>query len=214
MRGVLDYLAANHATVLAALLRHAGMTGVALLIALGVALPLGVALARRPRLAGGVLGALGVLYTVPSLALLILLVPLFGINERAVTAALVLYMQAILVRNVVAGLRSVDPAVLEAADAMGFGRWQRLARVELPLALPVILAGVRLAAVVGIGIATIGAKFNAGGLGTLLFEGIAQAGRADKIWAGALVVGALALGVHWVLLAAEKAAARPRRRSA
>lgn len=204
----MSFILENPGLVFAALLRHAQMAGVALVVALAIALPVGVVASRRPRLAGAVLGVLGALYTVPSLAMLILLVPAFGINARAVTAALVVYMQAILVRNVVAGLRAVDPAALEAADAMGFTAGQRLLRVEFPLALPVVLAGVRLAAVTGIGIATIGAKFNAGGLGTLLFEGIAQTGRSDKIWAGAIAVGGLALGVNWLLLAAERAAGR------
>lgn len=204
----MSFILENPGLVFAALLRHAQMAGVALVLALAIALPVGVVASRRPRLAGAVLGVLGALYTVPSLAMLILLVPAFGINARAVTAALVVYMQAILVRNVVAGLRAVDPAALEAADAMGFTAGQRLLRVEFPLALPVVLAGVRLAAVTGIGIATIGAKFNAGGLGTLLFEGIAQTGRSDKIWAGAIAVGGLALGVNWLLLAAERAAGR------
>lgn len=204
----MSFILENPGLVFAALLRHVQMAGVALVVALAIALPIGVVASRRPRLAGTVLGVLGALYTVPSLAMLILLVPAFGINARAVTAALVIYMQAILVRNVVAGLRAVDPAALEAADAMGFTAGQRLLRVEFPLALPVVLAGVRLAAVTGIGIATIGAKFNAGGLGTLLFEGIAQTGRSDKIWAGAIAVGGLALGVNWLLLAAERAAGR------
>src|SRR5205085_2479924 len=120
----------------------------------------------------------------------------FGLNATSVIAALILYMQVILVRNVVVGLQSIDPATAEAAVAMGFNAWQRWWRVEMPLALPAILAGGRIAAIAGLGIATIGAKFNAGGLGTLLFDGIAQTGRYDKIWAGAIAVGALALAVN------------------
>ena len=97
-------------------------------------------------------------------------------------------------RNIVAGLTGIDPAIIEAARGMGMNTWQTWWRVQIPLALPVILAGVRIAAVVCIGIATIGAKFNAGGLGVLLFQGISQGGRADKIWAGALLVGGLGPG--------------------
>ena len=117
-------------------------------------------------------------------------------------------------RNIVAGLAAVDPAILEAARGMGMNAWQRWWRVQLPLALPYILAGVRIAAIVSIGIATTGAMFNAGGLGRLLFDGITQVGRYDKIWAGAIAVGVLALGVNWGLLALERAfdpAARIRR---
>lgn len=204
MRYILD----NPALVWALALRHLQTTGLALAIASVVALPLGAFVAKRPRLATPLLGTLGVLYTIPSLALIILLVPVFGLKPASVVAALVLYMQVILVRNVVVGLRSVDPAVEEAARAVGFTAWQRWWRVELPLALPFVLAGVRVAAVAGIGIATIGAKFNAGGLGTLLFDGIAQAGRADKIWAGAISVGALAFAVNGAILALERLARR------
>jgi osmoprotectant transport system permease protein len=150
------------------------------------------------------MAVLGAIYTIPSIALIILLIPLFGLNARAVIVALVLYAQVILVRNVAAGLREVDPAIREAARGMGMNAWQSLWQVELPLALPVILAGLRIATIVSIAIATIGAKFGAGGLGTLLFAGIAQAGRIDKIWAGTLVVSALALALNGALLAVER----------
>lgn len=199
------YIGNNRPTVWALLLRHLQMTGLAILIALAVALPLGILIARYRWLATPVLGALGVLYTIPSLALMILLLPTFGLNQRTVIAALVVYTQVILVRNIVAGLGSIDPAIIEAARGMGMNAWQVWWRVQFPLALPIILAGVRIAAIVAIGIATIGAKFSAGGLGTLLFDGIAQAGRFDKIWAGAIAVGALALAVNVTLLALERA---------
>ena len=198
------YIDDNRQIVWGLLLRHLQMTGLAILIALAVALPLGIVIARYRWLATPVLGVLGVLYTIPSLALMILLLPTFGLNQRTVIAALVVYAQVILVRNIVAGLGSIDPAILEAARGMGMNAWQVWWRVQFPLALPIILAGVRIAAIVAIGIATIGAKFSAGGLGTLLFDGIAQAGRYDKIWAGAIVVGVLALGVNVALLALER----------
>jgi osmoprotectant transport system permease protein len=201
----MSFLLDNPALVLRLAWQHAGMTGGALLVALAVALPLGALLARRPRSAALLLGAFGVVYTIPSLALIVFLVPAFGLNATSVTAALILYMQVILVRNVVVGLRSIDPAVAEAAVAMGLSPWQRWWRIDLPLALPFVAAGARVAVVAGIGIATIGAKFNAGGLGTLLFDGIAQAGRYDKIWAGAIAVGALAFAANVSLLALERA---------
>lgn len=186
------------------LLRHLEITALALLVATAIAVPLGTLISRIRPLATPVMGVLGIFYTIPSLALIILLIPVFGLNATAVVVALIVYAQVILVRNVVAGLGSISPAVLEAATGMGMNGWQRWWRVELPLTLPIILAGVRIAAVVCIAIATIGAKFAAGGLGTLLFEGIAQ-GRNDKIWAGALVVSALALAVNSLLLLAERA---------
>jgi osmoprotectant transport system permease protein len=180
--------------------QHIALTGGSLLIAIVIALPLGWLLYIRPRLAGPVLGVLGVIYTIPSIALIIFLIPFFGLNARSVMVALVLYCQVILVRNVLVGLQGIDPAVLEAARGMGMNDRQIALKVQFPLAVPVIVAGLRIAAVVSVAIATLGAKFGAGGLGTLLFDGIAQAGRTDKIVLGALLVGALALllnqGLH------------------
>src|SRR5262249_11913667 len=155
--------------VLEYLLAHLQITATALVIALLIALPLGTLLANRPRLTGPVMGFLGLLYTIPSLALIVILIPFTGLNATGVIIALVIYAQVILVRNSVAGLTGIDRAIVEAARGMGMNPWQTWWRVQIPLALPVILAGVRIAAVVCIGIATIGAKFNAGGLGVLLF---------------------------------------------
>jgi osmoprotectant transport system permease protein len=182
---------------------HLYMTGIALLIAVAIALPLSLFLVRYERLAAVTLAILGGLYTIPSIALLILLLPVFGLNQTSVIVALVIYSQIILARNMVAGLKGVPAPILEAATGMGMNGWQRWRRVELPLALPVILAGIRLAAVVCVAIATIGAKFGAGGLGTLLFDGIAQ-NRYDKIVAGSLGVALLAFALNWLLLAAER----------
>lgn len=198
----MNYIRNNPDIILQLLREHLVMTGSALLIAVAIALPLSLLLSRKPKLAAGVMGVLGTLYTIPSIALLILLLPLFGLNQRAVIVALVIYTQIILVRNMVAGLRGVPPIMIDAARGMGMNGWQRWWQVQLPLALPIILAGVRLALVVAIAIATIGAKFGAGGLGTLLFDGIAQ-NRYDKIWAGALIVALLALTVNYLLLALE-----------
>jgi osmoprotectant transport system permease protein len=181
---------------------HLYMTSVALLIAIAIALPLSLILARRERAAAVTLGILGGLYTIPSIALLILLLPVFGLNQTSVIAALVIYSQIILSRNMIAGLQAVPAPVLEAATGMGMSGWQRWWRVELPLALPVILAGMRVAAVVCVAIAAIGAKFGAGGLGTLLFDGIAQ-NRYDKIVAGSIGAALLAFALNGLLLAAE-----------
>jgi osmoprotectant transport system permease protein len=174
--------------------QHIQITLAALVVAAVIALPLGWLLHRRPWLSGAVLGVLGIIYTIPSIALIIFLIPLFGLNARSVIVALILYCQVVLVRNTLAGLKSIDPAVMEAARGMGMNGWQAAWRVELPLALPVILAGVRLAAVVSVAITTVGAKFGAGGLGVLLFDGIAQ-NRMDKIWLGGILVGVLALAI-------------------
>ena len=200
----MGYFLSHWPAILLRALEHLEITGVALFLSLLVALPLGWLLHRRRALAGPVLGVLGVIYTIPSIALIILLLPVFGLNARAVIAALVLYCQVILVRNVLAGLDGIDRAVIEAAQGMGMSAWQIAWRVQLPLALPVILAGLRVGSVIAVAVATIGARFGAGGLGVLLFEGIAQAGRMDKIWTGALGVGLLALGLDRLLRRVEE----------
>jgi osmoprotectant transport system permease protein len=182
---------------------HVLLTLGALLIAALIALPLGWLLHQRRRLAAPVLGALGIIYTIPSIALIIFMIPLFGLNARSVLAALILYCQVILVRNTLAGLDGVSPAVLEAARGMGMSPAQIAFRVQFPLALPVILAGARIAAVTSVAIATIGAKFGAGGLGVLLFDGITQ-NRSDKIVLGSVLVGLLALALNRGLLFLER----------
>lgn len=187
---------------------HLAMVGMTLGMAVVLALPLALLIHQVRWLALPVMGILSILYTVPSLALIILLVPWFGLNARSVVVAMVIYTQVILVRHFCVGLRSVEPAILEAAKGMGMNLWQRWWQVQVPLMLPIVLAGLRLAAIVAIAIATVGAKFGAGGLGTLLFDGIAQAGRYDKIWAGSLAVGSLALLVNTALLSLEWAARR------
>lgn len=199
----MNYVINNPTVIFGLLQEHLFMAGVALLISMLIALPFSVVLTRLPtKVATVVIGILGALYTIPSIALLILLLPIFGLNQNSVIVALVIYTQILLVRNMVTGLRGVPPTMLEAARGMGMNGWQRWWRVQLPLAMPVILAGVRLATIVAIAIATIGAKFGAGGLGTLLFDGIAQ-NRYDKILGGAIVVALLTLGLNYLLLALE-----------
>ncbi|MBD3882980.1 ABC transporter permease [Phormidium tenue FACHB-886] len=207
----MSYIFKNPGIVWNLLLEHLQMTSTTLLLAVLLALPLALLVSRFRWLNVPLLGFLGVLYTVPSLALIILLVPLFGLNQQSVIVAMVLYTQVILVRGLVVGLQSIPPAVIEAARGMGMNPWQRWWQVQVPLILPIFLASLRVAAIVAIAIATIGAKFGAGGLGTLLFDGIAQAGRYDKIWAGAIVVSLLALAINGALLALEWAANPARR---
>jgi osmoprotectant transport system permease protein len=161
-------------------------------VALGV--PLGVLLVGRPRLARGVLAAAGLLQTVPSLALFgfLIALPFLGIGARTAIVALVLYALLPILRNTYTGLLQVDPAVLEAATGLGMTPGQRLRMVELPLALPVILTGVRIAAVVSVGTATIAAAVGAGGLGTYVFRGIATVD-SRLVLAGAVPAALLAL---------------------
>jgi osmoprotectant transport system permease protein len=186
---------------------HLLLTLISLAIALAIALPLGVLAARRPRAGAITLGILNVIYTIPSLALLAILVAIFGLGMPTAIVALVAYAQMILVRNVAEGLRGVSPAALDAADGLGFKPFERLVQVELPLALPAIIGGIRIATVSLIGIATVAAWIDAGGLGTLVFEGLHQ-DDPNKIVAGSLGAVVLALAADAVLRIAERASAR------
>jgi osmoprotectant transport system permease protein len=186
------YLVEHSGAVLALLVQQAWLTAAALVIASAIALPLGLLAARKAAIRGPLLALLDVLYTIPSLALFVLLIPLLGLGFTPALVALVVYAQIVLVRNVIVGLRGIDPAVLEAARGMGMTGAQRFRRVELPLAAPVILAGMRVAILVTIGTSTLAAFINAGGLGMLLFMGVSQS-HTDEIVAGAVAVSALAL---------------------
>ena len=183
-------------------IQHLRLTVIALALALAIAVPIGVLLARVRWLRGPVLGVLGVIYTIPSLSLLVLLIPLFGIGTTPAIIALVAYAQLVLVRNIVVGLTGLDPAVVEAARGMGMNSWQRFRQVELPLALPLILAGVRLATLSIIAIGTVAALVGAGGLGTPLLIGVTT-GDTRKILAGSIAVALLAFGANFILRALE-----------
>lgn len=198
------YFFNNLDTILELTLEHLYLAISALGIALLIALPLGWLLFQNKRISNLVMGIFGIVYTVPSIALMILLIPLLGLNEKTVITALILYSQVILLRNILTGLYGIPASTIEAAKGMGFSTWQIAWKIQFPLALPVILAGIRIAAVVVVAIATIGAKFGAGGLGTLLFDGIAQAGRTDKIWVGAITVGLVAFLFSRAALYLEK----------
>lgn len=195
----MNYIIKNPENTVQLLLEHLQMTGLAVLIAVAIALSLSLLITRYRWLNIPILGILGILYTIPSLALIILLVPLFGLNRQSVVVAMILYTQVILVRNFLVALQSIEPEILEAARGMGMNSWQRWWWVQVPLLLPIGIAGIRLATIVAIAIATIGAKFGAGGLGLLLFEGVSQ-NRYDKIWAGAITVAILAFALNGILL--------------
>jgi osmoprotectant transport system permease protein len=206
----MKYLLDNPGKMLHLTEQHMVLTVAALSIAIVIAVPLGVLLARRPRLYRPVMSVLTMLYTIPSISLLVLLIPIMGLGFWPTIVALVVYSQAILVRNVVVGMNGVDPAVLESARGMGLSAWQILRQVELPLALPVILAGVRIAAISVISIATVAAFFNAGGLGAIILEGITQ-DYGEKIFAGVIAVSIIAILAEQSLRAAVRASQRYRR---
>jgi osmoprotectant transport system permease protein len=154
-----------------ALLQHVQLTVLAVLFGLLLAFPLSLAAIRWPRLYGPILAFTGVLFTIPSLALFILLIPFTGLQIQTALIGLTIYTLLILVRNMVEGLRGVDRDVREAAEAMGYTPARQLFQVELPLALPVIIAGVRIATVTTIGLVTVTALIGWGGLGQLFIEG-------------------------------------------
>jgi osmoprotectant transport system permease protein len=171
---------------------HVVLVVLAVVLALVLALPLGIFASRRPRLGTTIVAILAGLYTIPSLAFFAFLVATFGLGLTSALIALVAYAQLALVRNIVTGLRGVPREVLEAADGLGMSPHQRLLRVELPLALPAILAGVRLATLGSIALATLAAWINAGGLGRIIFDGLHQ-DDPQKILAGSLAVMFLAI---------------------
>ncbi|MGE5221335.1 MAG: ABC transporter permease [Omnitrophica WOR_2 bacterium] len=201
----MSYLVNHFPIVIGLFAQHLRMAGISLGISLLIAIPLGLLIVRLRWLQGPVFGILGIIYTIPSLSLFILLIPLLGLGLVPAVVALVAYAQFMLVRNWVVGLVTIDPAILEAANGMGMNGWQRFWRVEFPLALPLLLAGTRLAAISIIGIGTIAAYINAGGLGNLLFEGVTTA-NSDKILAGAIAVSVLAIGANAILRWLEKRA--------
>jgi len=192
--------------ILALTAQHLLLVVVSTLLAAAVGIPLGIWLTRRPKLARPILGLAGVVQTIPSLALFGFLLPLpliGGIGARTAIVALLVYAMLPLLRNTYAGILSVDPAIVEAATGLGMTPRQRLFWVELPLALPVVLAGVRIATVVSIGLATIAAAIGAGGLGVLIYRGIAIVDNR-QILAGAVPAALLALAADGLLGALER----------
>jgi len=191
---------------------HLWLVGVSMLLAIAIGVPLGVLLTRRPKWKALVLGSTNVIQTIPSLALFGLLLPLPWLGARAdrlAIVALALYALLPIVRNTYVGIAGISPPVREAAVAMGLTSGQLLWHVELPLALPVMLAGIRVAAVITIGIATIAAAIGAGGLGEFIFRGIAMVDNG-VILAGAIPAALIALAADLLLSGVEKLLVRHR----
>ena len=184
--------------------QHVSLTVQTMLIALVVALPLGLLARRRPAFAAAVLGTSAVLYTVPSLALFGLLVPFTGIGRTTVLIGLVAYAMLVLVRNILVGLQGVPAEVLDAARGMGYSPRRQLLAVELPLALPTIVVGVRLATVTTVALVTVGVVVGYGGLGQLMFRGFSSNYRAEILTATVLCL-AIALVADVLLLALGRA---------
>lgn len=166
-----DYVADNVTAISRALQEHVYLTWTSVLAGFAIAVPLALVARRYPRAEGTILGFEGVLYTIPALALFAMLQPVLGLRALVVQIGLATYTLLILSRNTLTGLRGVPPDVLEAARGMGFGPVRTFFRVELPLALPAIVAGLRVATVSTISLVTVGGIFGYGGLGTLIYQG-------------------------------------------
>ncbi|HIV57686.1 MAG TPA: ABC transporter permease [Candidatus Stackebrandtia faecavium] len=166
-----DYVQSNASTLWSATVEHAQLTVIAVVIATAVSIPLGVLAARSRYLSAAILSVSGVLYTIPSLAVFALVAPFLGLSMTTVIIGLVMYALLIMVRATLTGLRQVPSDVIDAAGGMGYGRMQLLARVELPLALPSIMTGLRIATVSTVALVTVGAVVGHGGLGGLILTG-------------------------------------------
>lgn len=186
---------------------HIGLTFVSLLVAVVVGLPLGILITRKTKLSVFVLGFAGVLQTIPSVALLGFMIPLLGIGALPAIAALFLYALLPIIRNTYTGITQVDETVVDAAKGMGMSDQQVLLKVQLPLAMPVILAGIRTATVINVGVATLAAYIAAGGLGEFIFGGIAL-NNTNMILAGAIPAALLAILFDFLLSRLQKARAK------
>ncbi len=215
----MDYLLNHFDRVWPRFVEHLQITGLTLALALLIALPVGLLISRWPRLNTPVLGLFGVIYTIPSLALFAFMIPFLGLGTQTAVIVLVAYSQLALVRNINIAFRGLDPAVLEAARGIGMTPRQVLWQVELPLAIPVILAGVRIATLAIISLATIAAWIGAGGLGQMLLNGVSQ-DNPNVVIAGVICVTALALAadglfrlIEWTLSPYRRPLSGPRRRA-
>ncbi|MEC5317541.1 ABC transporter permease [Brenneria populi subsp. brevivirga] len=189
--------------LLEALAQHLYLVCLSVGIALLISLTVGIWAARRPRIFTAIVICAGMLFAVPSLALFALLIPTMGIGAYPAITGLAAYSLMILIRNIGIGFQSIPRDVLDAADGMGFGPLRRILEIELPLALPFIVGGLRIATVTIIGIATVAAYINAGGLGAIIFEGIDQR-FPEKILAAGILTSLLALCADYALSSLEK----------
>lgn len=186
-----------------ATVQHLWITVISVLAGIAVALPMGLLARRNPALETVIVGGTTILYTIPSLALFSLLLPLTGLTPTTVIVGLGLYSLTILVRNVLAGLRAVPEAVRESARGMGYSDLRMLTRVELPLALPVIMAGVRVATVSTVALVTVGSIVSYGGLGNLLLLAVGNQFKA-QIFAASVLCVALAVALDLVLVVVQR----------
>ncbi|HEX4207089.1 MAG TPA: ABC transporter permease [Ktedonobacteraceae bacterium] len=194
-------------------LQHLYLVGIAMIISLIIAIPLGILVARNRKLYPIVITIADLLYTIPGIALIGVLItvslPGFGLGPLTAIIPLILYTQLVLIRNTAAGINGIDPLMIEVGKAMGMSRWQSFSRVTLPLALPVIVAGIRIATVTTVGIASLASLVDQGGLGDLIFKNITN-GDTDAVIAGAILMSLFAILADLLLLGIQTALNRGR----
>jgi len=184
-------------------LQHLGLTFISLLLAIAIGLPLGILIARKRKLSSSILGIAGILQTVPSIALLGFMIPVLGIGAKPAIVALLIYALLPIIRNTYTGIIGIDRYIIESARALGMSKIQILFKVELPLAMPVILAGIRTATVINVGVATLASYIAAGGLGEFIFGGISL-NNTNMILAGAIPAALLAIILDSLLSIIQK----------
>ncbi|WP_276357602.1 ABC transporter permease [Cohnella caldifontis] len=199
----MSYLFRNFDKVMPFFWEHLSLTFTSLLIALCIALPLGFLTAKFRKLQTPITGVLGIIYTIPSMALYAALIPYTGLGTTTAMIGLVAYAQMILVRNIAAAIKGIDPMMIEAAKGMGMSKGQIVAKIELPLAVPVVIAGIRVATVSIISIGTVAAWIGAGGLGRLIYQGLNH-DHTGKIVAGTVTIAILAIAADLLFRAIEK----------
>lgn len=205
MDSILNFFSEYGALLFEKTWEHLLISFAALALGVIVAVPLGILLVRLPKISGLVMGIAGVVQTFPSLAILAFFIPLLGIGKVPAIVALFLYSMLPILRNTYIGVKNIDGNLIEAARGMGMTTLQRTVRVELPLAVPVIMAGIRMTAVYLIGWATLASFIGGGGLGDFIFDGL-NLFRPDLIIGGAVPVTLLAILLDWLLGKLEKAA--------
>jgi osmoprotectant transport system permease protein len=208
MEDIIQYVSTNYPTIVKLTIEHLYLVSISVGAAILSGVPIGILITKDKQLADAVLYVASVIITIPSVAMFGLMIPLLSLVDRGIgfwpaAIAIFLYSQLPIIRNTYTAINNIDPALREAAKGMGMSDWQRLAKVEIPLAVPVIMAGVRMAVVMNIAVATIAVYIGAGGLGTIINEGITGT-NSIKLIVGAVAVSLLAIIADYLFLFIQK----------
>ena len=208
MEEIFRYVLTNYPTIFRLTIEHLYLVSISVGVAILTGLPIGILITKDKKFADAVLYIASVIITIPSVAMFGLMIPILSLVNRGIgfwpaAIAIFLYSQLPIIRNTYTAINNIDPALREAAKGMGMSYWQRLAQVEIPLAVPVIMAGVRMAVVMNIAVATIAVYIGAGGLGTIINEGITGT-NSTKLIVGAVAVSLLAIIADYLFLFIQK----------